>query len=152
MFKMPLVPPSGYFLCNFSHKMFYIASKQLLFFLLTLHSSPSCCIGNVIAESTQTHHVQLYQWHPWSSTMVAWLALLLRLFPLGGVSGPNSWFPECSVLGILRGVPQCLHVPSDAIHPFPSWSPPWSFSWHSHVNNCSHFVVFFHSLHVSLPA
>jgi len=21
---------------------------------------------------------------------------LLRLLPLGGVSGPNSWFPECS--------------------------------------------------------
>ena len=74
--------------------------------------------------------------------------LLLRIFPLGRVSGPNSWFPECSVLGILRGDPQFLHVPSDAIHP----SPSWSFSWHYHVNNCSHFVVFFHSLHVSIPA
>ena len=41
--------------------------------------------------------------------------LLLHLFPLGGVSGPNSWFPECSVLDILRGDPQFLHIPSDAI-------------------------------------
>ena len=38
--------------------------------------------------------------------------LLLCLFPLGGVSGSNSWFPECSVLCILRGDPQCLHIPS----------------------------------------
>ena len=51
------------------------------------------------------------------------LLLLLRLFPIGGVSGPNSWFPECSVLGILQGDPQCLHIPSDAIHPSPSWFP-----------------------------
>ena len=35
--------------------------------------------------------------------------------------------------------PQFLHVPSDAIHP----SPSWSFSWYYHVNNCSHFVVLF---------
>ena len=77
--------------------------------------------------------------------------VLLRLFSLGGVSSPNSWFPECSVLDILQGDPQCLHIPSDAIHPSPSWSPPWPFSWHSHVTNCSHFVVFFHSLHVSIP-
>ena len=53
--------------------------------------------------------------------------LLLRIFPLGGVNGLNSWFPELSVLGILRGDPQVLHVPSDAIHPSPSWSPSWPF-------------------------
>jgi len=76
------------------------------------------------------------------------LYLLLCLFTLGGVSGLNSWFPECSVLGILQGDPQFLHVPSDAIHP----SPSWFFPWHHHINNCSHFVVFFHSLHVSIPA
>ena len=70
---------------------------------------------------------------------------LLRLFPPGGVI---AQIPECSVLCILRGDPQCLHIPSEAIHP----SPSWSFSWHSHVTNCSHFVVFFHSLHVSIPA
>ena len=78
--------------------------------------------------------------------------LLLRLFPLGGVSSPNSWFPECSLLGILRGDPQCLYIPSDAIHPSPSWSPTWPFCWHSHVTNCSHFIVFFHYVHVSIPA
>ena len=65
--------------------------------------------------------------------------LLLRLFPLGGVSGPNS----CSVLCILQGDPQFLHVPSDTIHPSPSWSPFWSFSWHYHINNCFHFIIFF---------
>ena len=42
---------------------------------------------------------------------------------IGGVSGPNSSFPECSVLDILWGDPQCLHIPSDTIHPSPSWSP-----------------------------
>ena len=59
----------------------------------------------------------------WKCLPVSRFRFLLRLFPLGGVIGPNSWFPGCSVLGILRGDPQCLHVPSGAIHPFPSWSP-----------------------------
>ena len=47
--------------------------------------------------------------------------------------------------------PQFLHIHSDAIHPSPSWSPFGLLSWHYHVNNGSHFVVFFHSLHVSIP-
>ena len=43
--------------------------------------------------------------------------LLVRLFPLGEFSGPISSFAECSFLGILRGDPQFLQVPSEAIHP-----------------------------------
>ena len=35
-----------------------------------------------------------------------------------------------------------------SIH-LPLGLPLGAFSWHSRVNNCSHFVVFFHSLHVS---
>ena len=52
---------------------------------------------------------------------------------------------KCAGLGlaIFRGDPQCLHVPSDAIHPTSPWSPSWFFSWHYHINNCSHFIVFF---------
>ena len=42
--------------------------------------------------------------------------LLLRFSPLVGVSDQNSLSPECSVLGILRGDPQFLHVPSQSIY------------------------------------
>ena len=45
------------------------------------------------------------------------LLLFPRFSPLGGVSGLNARPPEFSVLGILPGDPQFLHVPSDALHP-----------------------------------
>ena len=47
--------------------------------------------------------------------MLSWHLLLLRLFPLGGVSGPNSWFPECFVLGIIRG-DACISLRTQSIH------------------------------------
>ena len=71
--------------------------------------------------------------------------LLVRFFPLGEFVISRMFCP-----GHPPGDPQFLHVPSDTIHPSASWSASWSFTWHYHMNKCSQFFVFYHSLHISI--
>ena len=61
--------------------------------------------------------------------------LLLRLFSTMWGQRPEFLISRMVFMVVLRCDPQCLHISSDAIHPSPSWSPPWHFSWHSHVTN-----------------